>query len=161
MTQWWLRLRGYHLPSHVTLVRHLLMRSHAVTWQISSSSTRSIINKRVRVVTKGDGFLPFKISRFFMSSSEITWKLKNGSLLSKSLYPPNCQVSMFRVRGSPLPSHIITRSHAEWKIHVRIQIFVLQDSRTAKPAWEETHNETWCDKIMLSTPQRFRGLNSC
>ena len=37
---------------------------------------------------------------------------------------------------------------------------VLQDPGTTKRGWKETYNQTWCDQIMLSTPQRFNALGS-
>ena len=51
--------------------------------------------------------------------------------------------------------HLITRSRDKLKIEIKIQIFILQDSRNIKLGLVETFIDTRSHYIILSTPQRF------
>ena len=82
------------------------------------------------------------------------WPFPHVVTWSQNLWAQNFEVPMFRVRGSHLPSHISTRlqDHFTTETFRRRLIFILQDLRTTKCDWVETHSETWFDHIMLSTP---------
>ena len=43
-------------------------------------------------------------------------------------------------------------------MQIKIQIFILQDSRTTICGWKETYSKMWCHQITLSTTQKCSAL---
>ena len=43
----------------------------------------------------------------------------------------------------------------------KVYTITLKDSSTTKLGWKETYSETWCEQIMLSTPQKFSASDTC
>ena len=125
------------------------MWSHYIMSQISiilsPLSNNLFSNKFGRVVNKSNGLSPVKSQDTFLCSHVRSRdKLKALGRGPTKKRPPNFHGLRFSVRG------LTTSLDGKWKIQVKIQIFILQDSRTTKLGWEETYSKTWCDEIMQS-----------
>ena len=137
MAQWWVKVKGSHPESHITLDRvvarcYLRNRKRSISFL-----TKPLTSKIGRVVTVGDGFSPIKTYGSFVTfvSREFIWV----SPLPQILWPPKFQGSRFRMMGSQIPSCITSWLYdGKWKIQIKIQIFILKDSRTTKLGFMET-----------------------